>query len=36
MIFNYIKAAKFFPDYAPGVKDWKKKMDFLLRLKVGI
>ena len=26
MIFNYIKAAKFFPDYAPGVKDWKKKM----------
>jgi len=26
MIFNYIKAAKFFPKYAHGVKDWKKKM----------
>lgn len=26
MIFEYIKAAKFFPAYAPNVKDWKKKM----------
>ena len=26
MIFNYIKAAKFFPKYAPEVKDWKKKL----------
>ena len=26
MIFNYIKAAAFFPTYAPGVKDWRKKM----------
>lgn len=26
MIFNYIKAAKFFPQYAPSVTDWKKKM----------
>lgn len=25
-LFNYIKAAKFFPTYAPTVTDWKKKM----------
>lgn len=26
MIWNYIKAAAFFPKYAPTVKDWRKKM----------
>jgi hypothetical protein len=26
MIFDYIKAVKFFPNYAPSVIDWKKKM----------
>lgn len=26
MIFTYIKAAQFFPNYAPSVIDWKKKM----------
>ena len=26
MIFEYIKAAKFFPTYCPEIKDWKKKM----------
>lgn len=26
MIFDYIKAAKFFPKYCPDIKDWKKKM----------
>ena len=26
MIFEYIKAAKFFPAYCPEIKDWKKKM----------
>jgi len=26
IIFHYIKAAKFFPDYCPNIKDWKKKM----------
>ncbi len=26
MIFEYIKAAKFFPNYYPEIKDWKKKM----------
>jgi hypothetical protein len=26
MIFDYIKAAKFFPKYAPTVKAWKKKI----------
>lgn len=26
MIFQFIKAANFFPVYAPDVKDWKKKM----------
>lgn len=26
MIFDYIKASKFFPDYCPDIKDWKKKM----------
>jgi len=25
-IFNFIKAAKFFPMYTPEIKDWKKKM----------
>ena len=24
--FDYIKAAAFFPDYAPKVKNWKHKM----------
>jgi hypothetical protein len=24
--FNYIKAAKFFPDYAPNIPAWKKKI----------
>jgi len=26
MMFNFIKAAQFFPSYCPSVKDWKKKM----------
>jgi len=26
MIFNFIKAANFFPQYCPEIKDWKKKM----------
>lgn len=26
MIWNYIKAAQFFPNYAASVKDWRKKM----------
>lgn len=26
MIWNYIKAANFFPEYCPEIKDWKKKM----------
>lgn len=26
MIFEYIKAAKFFPKYAPGVKNYKHKL----------
>jgi hypothetical protein len=26
MIFEYIKAAKFFPNYCSNIKDWKKKM----------
>jgi len=26
MIWNFIKAAKFFPIYCPEIKDWKKKM----------
>lgn len=26
MIWNFIKAAKFFPNYCPEIKDWKKKM----------
>lgn len=25
-IFEFIKAAKFFPAYLPHIKDWKKKM----------
>ena len=25
-LFNFIKATNFFPIYANGVKDWKKKM----------
>ncbi len=25
-IFKYIKAAQFFPAYAPQVRDWKKKL----------
>jgi hypothetical protein len=26
IIFDYIKAAKFFPGYCPQVKNWRKKM----------
>ena len=26
MIWNFIKAANFFPEYCPKIKDWKKKM----------
>jgi hypothetical protein len=26
MIWNYIKAANFFHEYCPEIKDWKKKM----------
>ena len=26
MIFKYIKAARFFPDYCPSVKNWKHKL----------
>lgn len=26
MIFEIIKAAKFFPKYAPGIKNWKHKL----------
>jgi len=26
MIWDYIKAANFFPAYCPEIKDWKKKM----------
>jgi hypothetical protein len=26
MIFKHIKAAQFFPNYATGVTDWKKKL----------
>lgn len=26
MIFDYIKAAKFFPTYCPEIKNWKHKL----------
>jgi hypothetical protein len=25
-VFDFIKAANFFPEYCPEIKDWKKKM----------
>lgn len=26
VVFEFIKAAKFFPTYCPNIKDWQKKM----------